>query len=199
MAQFTDKLNIGALPDQKANNLRILLLRIIKANQQFVRHDSGFAHERQLSDGTRQFVVGAAQVKNHLTPKDRGAQVGRRVQSQQARLENRHAVTETVGFVQVMGTEKDRSALLAQVSDEIAHQVRGFRVKAGGWLVQEEHAGFVEQGARDGKFLPHAFREGTGGVGASFPKPQHPQILLHLPADIFYLVEFCKDPQVVLC
>jgi hypothetical protein len=111
-----------------------------------------------------------------------GAQLVRRVDADDVVPEERDAVAEAVGFVEVVRAEEHRAALTAERKDELAHGLRGIRVEAGGRLVEEEDPGLVQRGAGDGHLLLHATRERRDRLGAPLPEPHEPQEALGLRA-----------------
>ncbi len=62
----------------------------------------------------------------------------------QVGFENADAVTQSVGFVQVMGTQEDGSAFFTQLLDEISHQVSRLWIETRCGFVQEENARLVQ-------------------------------------------------------
>ena len=89
-------------------------------------------------------------------PVELGAQMVRRVDADHRLAEEGDAITQAVGFVEVMGAEEYRSALAAQRDDEFAHRLGGVGIESGRRLVEEEDPWLVQRGARDGHLLLHA-------------------------------------------
>src|SRR5260370_22587492 len=79
-----------------------------------------------------------------------------------------------------MRGEKDGPPLSPQLFDEVAHHPRGFRIEASRWLIQEDDLWFVQQGAGNRQFLPHAFREATDLVVAPLPEVEQTQAAFDL-------------------
>ena len=79
-----------------------------------------------------------------------------------------------------MRGEKDGASLGPQLFDEVAHHARRFRIEASRWLIQEDHFGFVQQGAGNRQLLPHAFREAPHLVTAPLPQIEQAQIAFNL-------------------
>src|SRR5258708_16395174 len=79
-----------------------------------------------------------------------------------------------------MRGEKDGPPLSPQLFDEVAHHPRGFRIEASRWLIQEDDLWFVQQGAGNRQFLPHAFREATDLVVAPLPEVEQTQVAFDL-------------------
>src|SRR5258707_3510774 len=79
-----------------------------------------------------------------------------------------------------MRGEKDGPPLSPQLFDEVAHHPRGFRIEASRWLIQKDHLWFVQQGAGNRQFLPHAFREATDLVVAPLPEVEQTQVAFDL-------------------
>src|SRR5207244_9880389 len=84
------------------------------------------------------------------------------------------------GLWQIMRGEKDGPPLSPQLFDEVAHHPRGFRIEASRWLIQEDDLWFVQQGAGNRQFLPHAFREATDLVVAPLPEVEQTQVAFDL-------------------
>ena len=98
-----------------------------------------------------------------------------------------------------MRGEKDGPPLSPQLFDEVAHHPRGFRIEASRWLIQEDDLWFVQQGAGNRQFLPHAFREATDLVVAPLPEIEQMQVAFDLRGGSLgcEVIQLCKEQQVL--
>ena len=62
-----------------------------------------------------------------------------------AAVDDADVVGELVGLLQVLGGEEDRGALVVERPHLLPDRLAADRVEAGGRLVEEEHAGFVDE------------------------------------------------------
>ncbi len=96
-----------------------------------------------------------------------GAQRDGRAEPQQTALEDAHQIGKLIRLSEVVGGEKDRSALGPELRDEVEDEPGRHWVETGGRLVQEDHLGFMEQGSHDRELLAHAFGEAADEVVAT--------------------------------
>src|SRR5205823_7208582 len=94
--------------------------------------------------------------------------------------EERDAIAEPIGLVEVVRAEEDRPSLAAERDDELADRLRRVGVEARGRLVEEEHARLVQRGASDRHLLLHAPRKGRHGLQAAVPEVHQAQVALGL-------------------
>ena len=68
-------------------------------------------------------------------------------------LEYANPVAQAIGFIKIMGAEKDRASFFTQFSDKIAHQTGGFRIQGRGRLIEQQDLGFHGQCPGNGRTL----------------------------------------------
>ena len=88
--------------------------------------------------------------------------VGRALGHDPAVVDDREAVGERVGLLEVMRGQEDRGPQLAQVADLVPHARAGLRVQPGRRLVEEEHARAVDDAEPDVEAAAHAAGVGLG-------------------------------------
>src|SRR5581483_3844356 len=120
-------------------------------------------------------------------------------QAQEPRAKNPDEIAEFIGLWQIMRGEKDGPPLSPQLLDEVAHHPRCFRIEARRWLIQEDDLWFVQQGAGNRQFLPHAFREATDLVVAPLPEIEQMQVAFDLRGGSLgcEVIQLCKEHQVL--
>src|SRR5258708_3655405 len=109
-----------------------------------------------------------------------GPQAGGGVDADRGPAEERDAVAERIGLVEVVRAEEDGAALAADLADELAHGARGVGVEPRGRLVEEHDARLVDRRPRDRHLLLHAARERRDGLRATVPEAHEPQVALGL-------------------
>ena len=88
------------------------------------------------------------------SPPEPGDQLARRAQGDDlALVDDGDAVAEPLGLVHVVGGEKDGSAAVLQVPDDLPELAAGLGVEARGGLVEEEELGISDQRDGDGEPL----------------------------------------------
>src|SRR2546425_6474465 len=87
-------------------------------------------------------------------------QLSRRVERDDAALvDDRDAVAEDLGLVEVMGGEDDGRAAFLDAANQLPEVSASLRIESGRRLVEEENLGSVDEGGRDGKTLSLTPRE----------------------------------------
>src|SRR5690606_10448947 len=83
------------------------------------------------------------------------------------------SITKPLRLIQIVRTEENRPpALAAEPGDKVSYLTRRFGVKRGGWLVQKEQFGLMNQSARQRQPLLHPFTELTGFVASTFAQAE---------------------------
>src|SRR4051794_24927951 len=95
-------------------------------------------------------------------------------------FENADAVSELVGFVQIVGAEKNGAPLGLELGDKITDDFGGFGVERAGGFVEKDDLRFVKQSAGDGKFLLHAFGKTSDRLGTTVPQVENFEITFDL-------------------
>ena len=106
------------------------------------------------------------------------AQPGGRVDPHEAGPDERDAVAQPVGLVEIVRGEDDGAARRAQLLDRLADDEHGLRVERRGGFVEEHDGRIVEQGARDRELLLHALAERAGHLVPPIPQAEEPEIAL---------------------
>ena len=94
--------------------------------------------------------------------------------------EERDAIAQAIGLVEVVRAEEDGASLAAKRDDELAHRLRGVGIEAGRRLVEEQDARLVQRRPRNGHLLLHAARERRHRLEAALPQSHHAQETLRL-------------------
>ncbi len=66
-----------------------------------------------------------------------------------AMVDDRHPVTQALGFFHEMGGQEDGLALCLDLLNLVPHRPPGLRVQPGGQLIQEEDLRVIDHGQRD--------------------------------------------------
>ena len=112
------------------------------------------------------------------SPPDRPPKHGRRIDPDEARSDERDAVAQAIGLVEVVGGKHDRPTGPPKRLDRFAHDEGGLRVEGRGRLVEEHDRWIVQQGASDGELLPHALAEGARHLVPALPQAEQAQVPL---------------------
>lgn len=207
MLAFADKLNLGALADEGVDDGGILGGGIAEADGElygavgggrfFDLPDKGKAAQG-LQEGRQVRGVGRGELHDGLAAEQLAAQGLGGADRDEALAKDGDAVAEALGFVQVVGADEDGAPLPFEGFDEVAHGPGGFGVQPAGGFIQKEDGRLVQESARDGELLLHAFAEGAGRSGAAIPEIEQAQVFLDLALDIRGVVKAGENLQVVL-
>ena len=102
---------------------------------------AGHARDRPRDRDERRRAAPRRGVDVHAADPGRGPQAGRRVHPEQATADERDAVAQAVGLVEVVGGEDDRPARPPEAFDRLADDERRLRIEGRGRLVEEDDAG----------------------------------------------------------
>ena len=124
------------------------------------------------------WIDGVAGADGQLPVAVVAAQAGRGVDPQEAAANERDAVAQAIGFIEVVGREDDRPPGAPELFDRLADDERRLRVERGGRFVEEDDRRVVEQRPGDGELLLHALAERAGHVVAPIPQREQAQVAL---------------------
>src|SRR5262249_586130 len=90
-----------------------------------------------------------------------------------APIQHRNTGTESLGFRQVMGADEYGAPSFAtEFHNQLGDPSGGLGIKSGGWLIQEERLGVVQEGTCQSQALLHPFAEAAYPVIGSVGEPK---------------------------